>query len=151
MDFLYRWYRKLADRIIEASKLILSKYKGKAQNIWNDEPTVDELIDRLEEFKGISQKKSTMTARILKKDYGIKIKGKIDVSCDVHVKRVFLRTGLVEKNSNSEVIKAARELNPRDPSALDEPAWRIGREFCHSKNPECNKCPLGKICPKVGV
>lgn len=150
---LHRFPEKLADWIIEASKLILSEYKGKAQNIWNDKPTAVELINRLREFKGIGQKKANMAAEILLGEYGIKIRGKehIDVSYDRHVRRVFLRTGLIEKDSVEEVIKIARQLHPSYPAELDIPAWKIGMKFCHFKNPECNKCPLRKVCPKLKV
>jgi hypothetical protein len=41
-----------------------------------------------------------------------------DIAYDVHVRRVFLRTGLVERNDMSRMVAAARALNPYRPGPL---------------------------------
>ena len=92
-----------------------------------------------------------MATNILVRDFGIDVKDKrgIDISYDIHIRRVFLRTGLVEKDDMNLMIKTARKLNPEYPGALDNPCWIIGREYCHPKNPKCDKCPILKVCPKL--
>ena len=148
---LHRFPKTMALRIKKACQLLLEKYEGKAENIWNDNPESDELQRRFEEFDGIGQKKASMATNILVRDFGIKIKDKrgIDISYDIHLRRVFLRTGLVEKDDMNLMIKTAREINPEYPGVLDNPCWIIGREYCHPKSPKCDKCPISKVCPKL--
>jgi uncharacterized HhH-GPD family protein len=146
-------YRKIAGWLIEACQLLVTRYNGKAENIWNDNPTAKDLENRFREFKGIKQKKASMAVNILVRDFKVPIrdvnKKGIDVSYDVHVRRVFLRTGLVDKDKESVLIKVARELNPEYPGELDLPAWEIGRTWCHPIKPECDNCVLKDVCPKL--
>jgi uncharacterized HhH-GPD family protein len=149
---LHRFPRKLADWLIEACKLLFSRYDGEAKNIWSGAPTAKDLENRFRGFKGIGQKKGSMAVNILVRDYDVPISGSksgIDISCDIHVRRVFLRTELVERDSKDDMIEIARKLNPQYPGELDKPAWKIGSEWCHPQNPECNKCVLEKICQKL--
>lgn len=118
------WARELCGEIERS-------YGGSAENIWNDEPRVGDIYRRFLGFKGIGQKKASMAANILVRDFRIKVTGgweSVDVSLDRHVKRVFLRTGLAK--DETEVIRIARELNPEYPGILDLPAWQIGRTWC---------------------
>jgi len=146
-------YRKIANWLIESSKLLVNRYGGDPKRIWNDNPRSDDLQRRFEEFKGIGQKKASMAANILVRDYGVPVRkidySGIDVSGDVHLRRVFLRTKLVEVDDIDEIVKVARQLNPSYPGKLDKPAWSIGRDFCRPTNPDCARCPLTKVCPKM--
>ena len=72
-----------------------------------------------------------------------------DIAYDVHVRRVFLRTGLVERDDVNLMVAAARALNPDRPGALDLPAWDIGRRWCRPANPDCLACPLNHVCPRL--
>lgn len=148
---LHRFPEVMALRIKSACNLIINKYNEKVENIWNDKPKSDDLQRRFEQFNGIGQKKASMATNILVKDFGIEVKDKkgIDVSYDIHIRRVFLRTGLVEKDDRNLIIQAARELNPEYPGALDLPCWQIGRNWCHPRNPDCKNCYLNKYCPKI--
>ena len=150
---LHRFWPTMARRLKRACQLIVKKYNDNAKNIWADEPDARALYDRLMEFDGIGQKKSSMTVNILYRDLGVKIKNEsgIDVSYDVMVRRIFLRTGLVKKDTLENVINTARQLHPSYPGELDYPAWYIGREWCLPKHPQCQKCPLKTVCGKGGV
>lgn len=148
---LHRFNNKMATWLISASKLLLTKYQGKAENVWAGKPTVRMLESRFREFEGVKQKKGSMAVNILVRDYDLPIAGSkegIDISYDVHVRRVFLRTGLAAKDTEDDIVGAARELNPDYPGELDYPSWVIGRHWCHRKAPECSKCILDNICPK---
>ncbi len=93
-----------------------------------------------------------MTVNILVRDFKIKMKDNhcIDVSPDRQVKRLFERTGFIPKNaSDDELMYCTRELNQEYPGIFDLPTWEIGRNWCHPKNPECDKCYLSKYCPKI--
>ncbi len=148
---LHRFNNKMAAWIIAASKLLLSKYQGNAENIWGGKPGAQVLESRFRGFEGISQKKGSMALNILVRDYDLPISGSkeaIDISYDVHVRRVFLRTGLATRDSESEILAAARELSPQYPGELDYPSWVVGHHWCHRKNPDCSKCPIDELCPK---
>ncbi len=148
---LHRFPSSVAKFIIQSAKLLVKKYKAEAKNIWSDKPTAQELEKKFIEFPGIGQKKASMAVNILLRDLKVPIRDKsgINVSYDVHVKRVFSRSGLSGSDDQIDVIISARDLNPKYPGALDFPAWVIGQKFCRPQNPECRNCPLVKECENV--
>lgn len=150
---LHRFWRTMARRIRKACVLLNQKYDSNALNIWADKPESRKLYKRLIEFDGIGQKKASMVTNILSRDLGVEVKDKsgIDVSYDEMVRRVFLRTGLVESDTMENVLEAARRMNPNYPGELDSPAWLIGRSWCLRKNPKCNRCYLNDVCPKISI
>jgi len=148
---LHRFPKVMALRIKKACRLIIEKYDSKVENIWNDNPRSDDLQRRFEEFDGIGQKKASMATNILVSDFGIKVKNMrgIDISYDTHIRRVFLRSSLTRRDDMNLMIQTARKLNPEYPGILDNPCWIIGRNYCHAKNPDCIKCPISDVCPKL--
>lgn len=147
---LHRFPKTMALRMKGACRLVLDKYSGKTENLWNDNPSSAELHKRFEEFNGVGQKKASMAANILVRDFGICVKDKtgIDISYDIHIRRVFLRAGLVNKDEMRIMVEMARKLNPEYPGILDSPCWEIGRKFCYPNNPDCENCPIDKVCLK---
>ena len=71
-----------------------------------------------------------------------------DVAYDVHLRRVFLRTGLAERDDVNHMVAAARTLHPERPGEMDNPVWDIGRGWCHPRSPTCATCPLVMACPR---
>ena len=71
-----------------------------------------------------------------------------DIAYDVHVRRVFLRTGLAVHDDVNEMVAVARALHPERPGELDNPAWDIGRRWCRPKEPDCPKLPAGRGVPR---
>ena len=148
---LHRFVNMVPAWLTEAAQIVLSRYRGDAGALWSDGPTAVELRDRLEAFPGIGQKKAAMAVEILARDLGIPLKDMSgsDIAYDVHVRRVFLRTGLVERDDVNHMVAVARRLNPDRPGALDLPAWDIGRRWCRPANPDCLTCPLKLVCPRL--
>lgn len=148
---LHRFPKVMAVRIKKACQIILKKYDGKVENIWNDNPRTDDLQRRFDEFVGIGQKKASMATNILARDFCIPVKDKkgIDVLYDIHVRKVFLRSGLVDKDELDLIVEIARELSPDYPGALDLPAWIIGREYCSNNTPQCQACPINQACARL--
>ena len=70
----------------------------------------------------------------------------IDIAYDVHIRRIFLRMGLVDNDNQNNILEAARKINPGFPGELTTPFWSIGRNFCHATNPECIRCPFNNCC-----
>lgn len=92
-----------------------------------------------------------MATNILVREYKIPLADRncIDISPDAHVKRVFKRLGFIKEENEYQLIYSARELNPDYPGIFDLCCWKIGRYFCHPKNPNCKECELNKYCPKI--
>jgi endonuclease III len=103
---------------------------------------------RFRQFHRIGPKKAAMGVELLVTHLGIEL-GDLtgtNVAYDVHVRRVFLRAGLVASDSITEVTAAARRLNPERPGLIDLPTWLIGRRWCRPTAPDCATCPLGSTC-----
>ena len=151
---LHRFPDKMAVNLHSAISLIRHEYRGKASRIWTDRPTSAALILRFLQFRGVGPKIATMAANILARRFKVPLTNHfaIDISPDVHVKRVFNRLGLVpEKATVDQVVYAARDLYPQFPGILDSVVWKIGRTWCHPRHPECMKCPLDSGCPSAGT
>ncbi len=139
---------------------INEKYCGDASRIWHDKsgklgpPSSIGVVLRFREFHGAGQKISTMAANILVRDFHVKMSEyrAIDISVDVHIERVMKRMGVVPEYAENEmIIWKAREMNPEYPGVFDYACWKIGRDFCHSKTPDCKRCPVRSDCQKIGV
>ena len=72
-----------------------------------------------------------------------------DVAYDVHLRRVFLRTGLAQRDEVGHMVDVARALYPERPGVLDLPAWDIGRRWCRPADPDCPACPLNIACARL--
>jgi len=149
---LHRFNNVMADNFYLAVRKIHEKYDDIASNIWADEPSSGTIVNRFLEFKGVGKKISSMAVNILARRFKIPMKDytSIDISPDVHVKRVFERIGFISpKANNDELISCARELNADYPGIFDLSVWIIGRKWCRPNNPDCKNCYLNKYCPKI--
>ena len=147
---LHRYIKKMPRWLVGAARRVEQDYHGDASAIWSARPSAVELQRRLSEFHGIGQKKAAMAVEILNRDLGVPVDGMAgsDVAVDVHVRRVFLRSRIADRDDRDHMITAARQLHPSRPGALDFPAWDIGRNWCHAGAPDCGHCPLTHVCPK---
>jgi endonuclease III len=149
---LHRFNDKISECFYLAIQKIKADYHGDASKIWDDYPASAAVVRRFLEFKGVGVKIATMAANILVRYFKVPMKDHlcIDISPDVHIKRVFIRLGFIPKDaSNEEVIYCARELNPEYPGIFDLSCWEIGRNWCRPTNPVCNECYLNSYCQKV--
>ncbi len=148
---LHRFVDVMARAIVAAADRVCREYDGDAAQIWSPGSTAAEVDARLRAFDKIGPKKAAMAVELLVSHFGVELEelSGSNVAYDVHVRRVFLRTGLVDRDSINEVTRAARELWPERPGLLDLPTWLIGRQWCHSANPTCSTCPLGQVCPRL--
>lgn len=68
-----------------------------------------------------------MAVEILERDLKVPIRAmQHSDAFDIHVRRVFLRTGLAELDDIDHMVEVARLLHPERLGALDDPSWRIG-------------------------
>ena len=111
-------------------------------------PIYGEVPDKYEdliELPGIGRKIATV---ILATCFG-KLEG---ITIDTHNIRLNYRLGLT---INKDANKIEKDLLPIVPKKYwDEYSLLMiyhGRAVCKARIPECGKCILDKICPKVGV
>ncbi len=151
---LHRFNKIMAEVFYEAIIKIKTEYNGKTENLWNDNPSSAMLIFRLIQFKGIGPKIATMVANILSRDYKIPLsdKASLDISPDVHVKRIFYKMGFTNSNSVEQTIYAARYINPSFPGMPDILCWEIGnKRMCTDDRCNSLDCPLNNVCLKINT
>ncbi|NTU71964.1 MAG: hypothetical protein HGB10_09140 [Coriobacteriia bacterium] len=147
---LHRFKETLPKWIVAASQKLLSEYGGDAARIWPDGVRVDEVTRRLSCFPGIGRKKAVMAAEILTRHFGVQLEGREcgQVAFDVHVRRVFLRSGLADEDTPEAIEAAASAACPDAPGTLDLATWLVGRDWCRPKVPLCDACRLGSVCAR---
>ena len=147
---LHRYNDIMAEVWFRAVRRIVTQYGGDASRIWAGRPTSAEVVRRFLEFEGVGVKIATMAANILARDYRVPmadLRG-IEVSPDVHVRRVLGRMGLTAPDASiAESLAAARRLSPDYPGVIDLPLWLIGRDRCRPDRPDCGACPAREACP----
>ena len=147
---LHRFKNTVPAWISSAANRIMKEYGGDASGIWAEGSHVLEVTERFFAFDGIGRKKAVMATEILSRHFGVDLEGREcgQVAYDVHVRRVFMRSGLVETDSVEAIEQAARAIAPHSPATLDLAAWLIGRQTCRPKVPLCDSCRLGEVCPR---
>ena len=147
---LHRYPRKMAEYIFFAIKKVVEEYESHVENIWKKDFNAEHVISRFEEFKGISHKKAALGSLLLVRDFGVKLENLncIDIAYDVHVRRIFLRMGLSEKDNIKDITSNARKICNEFPGSLTLPFWVVGREYCRPIDPKCDKCYLNNFCMK---
>jgi len=148
---LHRFKHTVAAWISDAAERLLDEYGGDATRLWGDRPTAIELMARLSRFNGIGRKKAAMAVELLTRCFGADVAEMHGgtVAYDVQVRRVFLRSGLVDIDTPAQIERAAAAAYPPAPGTLDLPAWLIGRQWCHPRDPLCGECRLGAVCPRL--
>jgi endonuclease-3 len=147
---LHRFPERMSQNFHDAIRVIAEDYGGDASNIWRGKPPSAEVVYRFLQFRGVGPKIATMATNILARDFKVPLSDyySVDISADVHVRRVFCRLGLVGQDATIEgLIYRARGLHPAFPGLLDLPAWDIGRNWCRPSVPLCGSCYMQGACP----
>jgi len=147
---IHRFPELMSKVFYAAVHRISSVYDGDASRLWRGEPFGAMVVYKFLEFEGIGPKIANMAANTLVREYKIRFADYqfLDISADVHVRRVFGRLGLSVKDPTvDQVIFRARVLHPEYPGLLDLPCWEIGREWCKAREPRCEFCYMNERCP----
>ncbi len=150
---LHRYPETMGKNMHAAIALIAEKYGGDASQIWRHRPSSAEIVLRFLEFPGVGPKIATMAANLLVRKLKVPLSDyySIDVSVDVHVRRVLTRLGLVEQGASLEqIVYAARAFSPEFPGLIDSPAFQLGRTYCRPRKPRCAECYMRQVCPDAG-
>jgi hypothetical protein len=100
--------------------------------IWKDRPSSATVVYRFREFDGVGPKIASMATNILARQFKVEFSDyfSIDISADVHVRRVFRRLGLTPPDASvDQLIFRAQGLHREFPGLMDFPAYEIGRNW----------------------
>ncbi len=148
---LHRFPESMGKVFYDAVQRIHAEYADDASGIWANRPSSASVVCRFLEFNGVGIKIATMATNILARQYKVPFSDcySIDVSPDVHVRRVMYRMGLVRKDATiDEIIYKARELCPEFPGIIDFSLWNLGRGTCNAIHPDCEHCRVRAECKR---
>ncbi len=143
VDMMSRFFHSAVQRIDE-------HYAGDPSRIWSAKPSSAEVVYRFLEFDGVGPKIGSMAANILAREFKVPFSDyfSIDISADVHVRRVFSRLGLCAADTTvDQVVYKAKALYTEFPGMMDLPCWEIGRNWCKPHGPVCSECYMRNVCP----
>lgn len=149
---LHRYPAKMARIFHNTLEHVSHAYEGDATRLWNDQPSSATLIKRFLQFDGMGLRIATRTANGLFRDFKIKLSdsSSLDVTPDLPVRRVFRRTGFINRHaSDEELIYSAREMHVRYPGIFEKPSEEIVKRLCKAEDPLCHECPLDTSCLKI--
>jgi len=132
------YYNVKAERLKSFINFLSSEYQGNLSRMLEEKTPV--LRQRLLEVRGIG--KETADSIIL---YAA---GKPVMVIDAYTKRIFLRHGLISKNSSYDYIQELVMDNLPGGSLFYNEFHalivRLGKEYC-LKKPRCNTCPIAPL------
>lgn len=118
---------------------------GEDDLAWLEAAPLDEARLRLCALPGVGRKTA---ACVLLFAYG-----RADVPVDTHVHRVGTRLGLFRPggsldDAHEDALRLlGRGLTPKDAYELHVSLIRHGRRTCTARRPQCEECPLLRLCP----
>jgi endonuclease III len=146
---LHRFLENMSVVFHAAVRRIVDHYEGDASRIWRGTPSSADVVYNFLEFDGVGQKIASLAANILARDFKIPFADyySIDVSADIHVRRVFGRLGLTDVDPTvDQCIFRARAIKPEFPGLMDLSSWEIGRNWCKKTDPQCYLCYMRDGC-----
>lgn len=128
------FYKTKAQRIIEISQILVSKYNG----------LVPSSVEQLLELPGVGIKTANLT---------LNLGFNIDAICvDCHVHQISNRMGWIKTKTPEESEKVLQTVMPKKYwIPLNELLVSYGQEVCTSVSPKCSMCLERDKCPKIGV
>ena len=127
------FYHNKAKNIIACCKMLEEKFDGE----------VPSEMEELTALPGVGRK----TANIIIGD----IHHKPAVVVDTHCKRIAKRLGLTKNTDPEKVEYDLAKILPPEYTYICHQIVYHGRNYCKSQRPDCGRCPLNVICPKIGV
>ena len=128
------FYRNKAKNIVQICKELVEKYNGKVPD------TMEELL----KLKGVGRKTANLVL-ILGYD-------KMGICVDTHVHRITNRWSYVKTRTPEETEMELRKKLPKKHwKEINELLVSFGQHICKPVKPQCNTCPVQKLCPRIGV
>ncbi len=128
------FYRTKARTIRAVCRTLLERYGGQ----------VPDDLDELLTMKGVGRKTANLVVTLAFHKDGICV--------DTHVHRISNRWGYVRTKTPEQTEMALREQLPRRYwQVYNDLLVTFGQHLCHPTSPWCSRCPLERLCAKVGV
>ncbi|MEG2561832.1 MAG: endonuclease III [Clostridia bacterium] len=123
------FYHNKAKNIIACSKSIVSRFGGQ----------VPSELEQLVTLDGVGRKTANVVVSV-----GF---GEQAIAVDTHVLRLSNRLGLVTTDNPQVAEMKLREIVPQENwSKMHHLLIFHGRYTCHSRNPQCQECPIAEYC-----
>jgi endonuclease-3 len=146
---------KLTDEQIFKAVRTVTYFENKAKYVREicerlvevDHGVVPSDLDKLMEYRGVGWKVAVLTRQVAFDIHE-------DITVDIHVNRVGKRLGLVKPTTKSpeKINEELKLVLPREFWARWNPLMvQFGRIICQPTYPQCTKCFLYELCPRVGV
>jgi endonuclease III len=129
------FYRNKAVFVRDAARMIISKFGGRVPS------TLEEMIT----LPGVGRKTANLVMILA-------FNSNQNICVDVHVHRIANRLGWVRTRTPEETEQALYKT-------LEQQWWPVvnlylvtwGQNVCRPVYPRCDRCPLLKVCPRIGV
>ena len=129
------FYHNKAKSIQSCCQSLLERYEGQ----------IPHDIEKLIELPGIGRKTANV---VLGTAFGVAS----GIVVDTHVTRVSQRLGLTQEKNPEKIEQDLLGQFPRKEwIAIGNRLVHHGRYVCTARKPQCDTCPLGAICPRIGV
>jgi endonuclease-3 len=137
------------ERIIQSTGFFRSKAKsliGMARGLVEQHGgAVPQDLDSLIRLPGVGRKTANV---VLGTAFGIPS----GVVVDTHVTRITRLLGLTRSKTPEKIEQDLMSLLPRtDWINFSHRLIHHGRRICIARRPQCRKCPLLKLCPRIGL
>jgi endonuclease-3 len=128
------FYRTKARAILQICRDLLDRFDGKVPN----------RIDDLLTLNGVGRKTANLVVT--------EAFGKPGICVDTHVHRISNRWSLIKTITPEKSETALREVLPRrywiEYNSL---LVAFGQTICQPVSPWCSRCPVSRLCPRIGV
>jgi endonuclease III len=129
------FYRNKAANIKASCRIIVERHGGKVPG------GMEEIL----ELPGVARKTANI---VLGNVYGV-LEG---IPVDTHARRISYLLGLTKNTDPEKIEKDLLELIPKqDRLNISNLFVHHGRALCIARRPLCSKCPLNRLCPKIGL
>jgi endonuclease-3 len=128
------FYRTKAKTIRALCRTLLDRHGGKVPGD----------LESLLTLKGVGRKTANLVVTV-----GF---GKPGICVDTHVHRISNRLGIVTTRTPEQTEFALRRVLPRRHwIAYNDLLVTFGQNVCKPISPLCGACPVGALCPRIGV
>ncbi len=126
------FFRSKAQSILASSKDIVEKHGGR----------IPQRLEDLVQLRGVGRKTANVVLGVA---YGVP-----GLVVDTHVKRLTGRMGFTKSTHPEKIEQEMMKL-------VDREDWTLfahlmidhGRKFCTARSPQCEDCPVARLCPKI--
>lgn len=128
------FYRTKARTLRTVCQTLIDRYGGR----------VPDELEELLTINGVGRKTANLVVTLAFRKDGICV--------DTHVHRISNRWGYVRTKTPEQTEMALRRRLPRRHWQIyNDLLVTFGQHLCHPTSPWCSRCPLERLCEKVGV